>query len=226
MEFEIALRAVAGLLAGGVVGLERNYHGRAAGVRTYALVCFGAALLVAAVTRSSSLELSDIATISSDVSRVVQGIMTGVGFLGAGVIVKEGFTVRGLTTAAAIWVISAIGVLIGLGYFGAASIATVMTFLTLSLVRAIETRMPSRSYVHCHIGFARERVMDEAAVRQLVQDINFTIAEISYRFDADTGRFEYHLILWTKHKTALSELASQLAALPAVVHFSLSPSER
>ena len=89
--------------------------------------------------------------------------MTGVGFLGADVIVKEGFTVRGLTTAAAIWVISAIGVLIGFGYFGSAAAATALTFLTLWLVRTLETRMPSRAYVHCHVVFARERVMDEAA---------------------------------------------------------------
>src|SRR6185437_13206463 len=104
-EWEAILRTIAALAAGGVIGLERSYHGRAAGLRTYALVSFGSALLVA----GGQYELFSTRD-SGEVTRIIQGIVTGIGFLGAGVIVKEGFSVRGLTTAESIWVASAIGI--------------------------------------------------------------------------------------------------------------------
>src|SRR5262245_25195315 len=112
-EWDVVMRMLAGLLAGGVIGLERTFHGRAAGLRTYALVSMGSALLIA-VTEYEFFVAGDG---SDAASRVIQGIVTGIGFLGAGVIVKEGFTVRGLTTAASIWVASAIGVAIGGGHY-------------------------------------------------------------------------------------------------------------
>ena len=89
------------------------YHGRAAGLRTYALVCLGSALLVALAEELSHGPAGG----PGDSTRVIQGIVTGIGFVGAGVIVKEGFSVRGLTTAASVWVISAVGVVIGAGFY-------------------------------------------------------------------------------------------------------------
>ena len=112
-DYELLLRPLAALLAGALVGLERSYHGRAAGLRTYALVCLGSALLVALADELMRGPAGGL----GDSTRVIQGIVTGVGFLGAGVIVKEGFSVRGLTTAASIWVISAVGVVIGAGFY-------------------------------------------------------------------------------------------------------------
>src|SRR5205814_3702900 len=113
LEHELLLRPLAALLAGALVGLERSYRGRAAGLRTYALVCLGSALLM---VLSEQLTRGTTGG-AGDSTRVIQGIVTGIGFLGAGVIIKEGFSVRGLTTAASIWVISAVGVVIGAGYY-------------------------------------------------------------------------------------------------------------
>src|SRR6476646_6598778 len=110
-EWEAIVRTIAALAAGGAIGLERTYPGRAAGLRTYALVSFGSALLVA----GGLYELFSHPNESGEVTRIIQGIVTGIGFLGAGVVIKEGFSVRGLTTAASIWVASAIGVVIGAG---------------------------------------------------------------------------------------------------------------
>src|SRR6202140_4040307 len=109
LEYELLLRPMAALLAGALVGLERSYRGRAAGLRTYALVCLGSALLVVLAEELSR----DPAGGLGDSTRVIQGIVTGIGFLGAGVIVKEGFSVAGLTTAASVWAISAAGVVFG-----------------------------------------------------------------------------------------------------------------
>src|SRR5256885_4695335 len=104
-ELDILLRMFAAMAAGALIGLERSYRGRAAGLRTYTLVALGASLLVASVQYAANW--APVGT--GDPTRVVQGIVTGIGFLGAGVIIREGFSVRGLTTAASIWAIAVIG---------------------------------------------------------------------------------------------------------------------
>src|SRR5205085_1783509 len=111
-------RAGAAIVAGGVIGLERAYRGRAAGMRTNALVAFAAALLVGLSEHAGPWAIA-----GADPTRVIQGIVTGIGFLGAGVIVKEGFSVRGLTTAASVWVVAAIGIVFGAGLYIAGTAA-------------------------------------------------------------------------------------------------------
>src|SRR6201746_891229 len=86
--------------------------------------------------------------IRTDPTRMAQGIMTGIGFLGAGVIFKEGLNVRGLTTAASIWITSAIGILVGIGFYFPAIVCVVLTLAVLGLFRLIEARLPSEYYAH------------------------------------------------------------------------------
>ena len=114
----MGLRILGALLIGGLIGLERSFHGRPAGFRTHSLVCIASALLML-VTVYQNEWMTQVPTdaIRTDPTRMAQGIMTGIGFLGAGVIFKEGLTVRGLTTSASIWVTAAIGILIGIGFY-------------------------------------------------------------------------------------------------------------
>ena len=114
--YEIVARLLAALAAGALIGYERSYHGRPAGFRTHALVCTASALLML-VTVYEAHWVPAAAKVQLDPTRMAQGIMTGIGFLGAGVIVKEGFTVRGLTTAASICTAAAIGILAGIGFY-------------------------------------------------------------------------------------------------------------
>ena len=137
-EWDVTARMLAALAGGGLIGLERTFRGRAAGLRTYALVALGSAMLVAA----TQYDLVSATHGGGDPTRVIQGIVTGIGFLGAGVIVKEGFSVRGLTTAASIWVASAIGVVIGAGLFLSGAAAVTLTLVALALLRRIEDRLP------------------------------------------------------------------------------------
>ena len=105
-------------LIGALIGLERSFHGRPAGFRTHALVCVASALLMlVTVYQNEWMTQVTIDAIRTDPTRMAQGIMTGIGFLGAGVIFKEGLTVRGLTTAASIWMTAAIGILVGIGFW-------------------------------------------------------------------------------------------------------------
>ncbi len=116
------------LAAGSVIGIERSLHGRPAGFRTHALVCLASSLLMLLpVLEARWVPQGAGDSVRLDPTRMAQGIMTGIGFLGAGVIFKDGLTVRGLTTAASIWITAAIGVMIGSGLYYPAGIATVLT---------------------------------------------------------------------------------------------------
>src|SRR6478752_8559397 len=155
-QLAVVTRIAVALLIGGMIGLERTFHGRPAGFRTHALVSVASALLMlATVYQSDWMTATPLEAIRTDPTRMAQGIMTGIGFLGAGVIFKEGLTVRGLTTAASIWVTAAIGILIGIGFWYAAILGGIATLAVLSLFRLIEARLPSEFYAHHTLRFAR-----------------------------------------------------------------------
>src|SRR5262252_3130313 len=138
-ELVIVGRVLIALVLGGLIGMERTMRGRAAGFRTHALVCLASALLMmAAVYQGRWMSTNVIGSITLDVTRVAQGIMTGIGFLGAGVIFREGLTVRGLTTAASIWVTAAIGIVVGVGFYFVAVLGAVAALVVLALFLALE----------------------------------------------------------------------------------------
>jgi len=132
------IRLLAALVLGGLVGLERQSRGRSAGLRTNILVCLGSAAVIVAFQKLS-LDVHQDATsvIRMDPARAAAGVITGIGFLGAGTIVKSKDFVRGLTTAASIWVVSAIGVTVGLGEFVIAVVLTVLVLITLFALHLI-----------------------------------------------------------------------------------------
>ena len=211
------------LLAGGAIGLERSFHGRPAGFRTHTLVCLASSLLML-VTLYQWKWLPDmpLETIRSDPTRMAQGIMTGIGFLGAGVIFKEGLSVRGLTTAASIWITAAIGILIGIGFYVPAVIATVLTLGTLSVFRTIESKLPSQSYAHHYMRFDRNDMMTEEQVRTLLAQHGFAVANMSYRI-IEGELFEYRMVIRSSNPRSASRLAEHLRDLKTVREFRISP---
>ena len=124
----VGVRLVVAAVLGGMLGYERERAGKAAGLRTHVLVAVGAALLVAAAEHAGMTK--------SDVSRIMQGVVTGLGFLGAGTIIKhqDPNHVRGLTTAAGVWLTAAVGMTAGLGREGLAMLATLLALAVLILV--------------------------------------------------------------------------------------------
>ncbi|MEO6788590.1 MAG: MgtC/SapB family protein [Chthoniobacteraceae bacterium] len=135
---EIALRLGCATVAGAVLGLNRELKGKPAGLRTNALVCLGSALLVLAgigiASGSDSMHQADV------VSRVMQGIITGIGFLGAGVILRDtgGTQVHGITTAATIWLTATLGALCGVGLWPVALLGVGLTLVILVLGKPLE----------------------------------------------------------------------------------------
>jgi len=212
-------------LAGALIGLERTYHGRPAGFRTHVLVCTASSLLMLLSTYEAAV-LSGIPldAIRVDPARMAQGIMTGIGFLGAGVIMKEGLSVRGLTTAASIWITAAIGIVIGAGFYAAAVAATLLTLATLSLFRWLERIFPSLVFARLVVRFARDAALTEDALRDLARKENVSTIHTAYRLAAGGTVLEYDMTVRSRRARYFRALAEHLATLPQVIEYSLVPS--
>lgn len=220
----VIVRVLAAVLIGGVIGFERTFHGRPAGFRTHALVSVASALLMLiTVYQANWMTYAPPETIRTDPTRMAQGIMTGIGFLGAGVIFKEGLTVRGLTTAASIWITAAIGILVGIGFYVPAIVGTVATLIILGVFRAIEARLPSEFYAHHMIKFERDAIIPEPELRKLVGDQGFSIANLSHRLTEVGKAFEYRMVIRTRDRDAAERLSKHLCNLPGIIEFRITP---
>ena len=221
-EWVIVVRVLGAMLIGALIGFERSFHGRPAGFRTHALVCIASSLLmIVTVYQTEWMTRMPIDTIRTDPTRMAQGIMTGIGFLGAGVIFKEGLTVRGLTTAASIWVTAAIGILIGIGFWFAAMSAR-SPLSVLSLFRLVESGCrrvlrPSRA------RFARDKAMAEDKMREMLAGHGFSIANLSSRLTEGGRQFEYRMVIKSRDPKSAETLSQHLRGLPEVVEFRISP---
>ncbi len=218
------IRLVAAVVVGGLIGLERTYHGRPAGFRTHTLVCTASSLLMlVTVYQVQLLPHLPLDILRVDPTRMAQGIMTGIGFLGAGVIMKEGLSVRGLTTAASIWITAAIGILIGMGFYFPSAVATLLTLGTLAVFRWIETSMPSLFYGRLRVRFRRREHLSEEALDAMIEKHNISGANTSYRL-AEAGKFfEYELTIRSREAGNFRHLAETLSSMEKVLEFELRP---
>lgn len=220
----IALHLVIALGAGAIIGLERSYHGRPAGFRTHALVCLSSCMLmIVTVYQDTWFSAYSLERISVDPTRMAQGIMTGIGFLGAGVIMREGLSVRGLTTAASIWITAGIGIMIGVGFYFPAGIATALTLIVLSGFRWIERRMPIEFYANLTVAFIRTQTLPEADLRSIVERQGFVIANMNYSVTGEGKTFEYQMVIHSPDRDKTRELSAALNALSTVTAFRISP---
>jgi putative Mg2+ transporter-C (MgtC) family protein len=220
---QIAIRLLAALLAGGMIGLERSHRGRQAGFREHTLVCVATCqlMLIGVYDWHGDLIVAQAYDVSA--SRMIQGIMSGIGFLGAGGIIKEGFSVRGLTTAAAIWMTASIGVLIGVGFYFPALITTVLTLSTLTLFRWLEERVLHRHEVQLYLRQNRQGALHEPAVRSVIAAHGFVASSIC-AYGAGEGRFiDYKAVLTTADKSSGHRLFETLSNDVRFVEFSLVP---
>jgi putative Mg2+ transporter-C (MgtC) family protein len=222
----ILSRLLLALLAGGIIGLERAIHGREAGFRTHTLVCVSSSLLMLLMANQWQLVPQQyIDTIRTDPTRMAQGIMTGIGFLGAGVIIKEGLTVRGLTTAASIWMTAAIGIVIGLGFYEPALYATVIPVITLSTFRWFEAMIPTMKYAQLSVRFIRStQNADEDSLRALIAGHGIKSFEAAYQLYDQGSSFQYQMTLRTTDLKRFRDLAQSLMDMDDVHEFKITPS--
>jgi putative Mg2+ transporter-C (MgtC) family protein len=187
--YEALLRlALAGVL-GGLIGLERELRERGAGLRTHLLVSVGAALFTIAGAYG-------FGGVRVDPTRVAAQIVTGVGFLGAGAIIRQGFSVRGLTTAATLWVVAAVGLAAGAGYYSGAVITTALVLLALWPLRVLAFRIlrrfradDGRLLVELPVGTGPGEVIDE------IERAGARVTAMSVSQEGERRRLELDLTL-------------------------------
>ena len=212
------------LIVGGVIGMERSRNGHAAGFRTYSLVCLASTMLMEAANAPGWHGAMANVHVFEGQTRIVQGILAGVGFIGAGVIVKDGHAIRGLTTAASIWVTATLGVLIGSGFYVAAVIGSVFTLITLTIFRAVENKVQRRRYARCSVKFSRTERMEEQALKDVLSKAGFVVEDVAYDIGGAGEFFEYHLTIWSRDFQGSARAVQALAVLPSVIGMHFVPS--
>ncbi|HZP92972.1 MAG TPA: MgtC/SapB family protein [Burkholderiales bacterium] len=220
----ITAHLVTALVAGALIGFERSYHGRPAGFRTHTLVCLASsALMLVTIYQSQWFPQAAAETVRMDPTRMAQGIMTGIGFLGAGVIMKEGLSIRGLTTAASIWITAAIGILAGIGFYFPVVAATALTLATLTALRWVEARMPTYYYARLGVRFRREAVMPDGELRNVLSQEGFSVDKLSYRLEDEGRHFEYRATIRTLDEGNVRRLVERLRQAESVLEFRVAP---
>lgn len=213
-EVEIAGRLLLGALLGGGIGLERQVHGRPAGFRTHLLVCVASVLLMTVSQSLGGGAGPEGEAFRFDPGRLAAGAITGIGFLGAGVVLKSGLSVHGLTTAACLWIVAAIGLAVGSGLHFAALLSFAITLVSLWLLRYVEDRIPRLAYKH--VTVVVDRGTPEEQIRTAVTAHGPRITEMEYELDVESGRMTYRITIASEHLISERTIVDELARFPDV----------
>lgn len=221
---DIAPPIFGALVAGGAIGFEREYRSRPAGLRTHMLVALASAvLMLAAVHQITWLEGASEAVVRIDPVRMAHGILTGVGFLCGGVIFQQGVSVHGLTTAAALWITSAIGTLFGIGLYELAIGATVLAVIVLSGSGWLDRHMPQKNFAEITVRSRRDGVIDEPELRRMLKAFDLEGARINQRLRDGGTVFELAGPFSGPGILKLDALSAALRADTRVVEFDIQP---
>ena len=196
---------------GGAIGLERELRGRPAGLRTMILVCLGSTLVMIVSNKLPAVG-GDPAIMRVDPGRIASGVVTGVGFLGAGVIIKLGDLVRGVTTAATIWFVAALGVAIGLEYYRLAAITTLTVVIVLWLFGEFSKYLKSAVYRTVEITVDAQRSTETLARAQTMFDeLKMRVMEVRVSEDVHAGQSVLQLYVKTNRPQLSHDTVKQLA---------------
>jgi putative Mg2+ transporter-C (MgtC) family protein len=201
------LRLIVAMALGGLIGLERQSRGRPAGLRTNILVCLGSAAVIAVFQKLYDADPGAGSAFPIDPARAAAGVIMGVGFLGAGTVVKSRNFVRGLTTAASIWVVAAVGITVGLGEYVVAVTTTLLVLLTLFVLHRVQIASDRFSPLALDWtgGLA---LVDEIA--GLFEDRGVSVRSRSVSRQPKTGPCRPTLVLRYRNESAVLELVDEL----------------
>jgi putative Mg2+ transporter-C (MgtC) family protein len=208
--FDIIIPCVLAMIFGGLIGFQRERHERPAGLRTHALVCLGATVF----TLVSYLGFSSSAGLDS--TRIAAGVVTGIGFIGAGVIFRQGILVKGVTTAASIWIVAAIGLALGTKLYYLSIISTILGFLILSFLKSFEYRIiRSPNYL---IKITASKDFDDIGkIRDMIKDFSLDIKSKKYEFEPDSNTKMYSYNIHSKIPDLSQKIIDRISKIDGVL---------
>lgn len=225
VDWALIAPVAAAMTAGGLIGIERTYHGHPAGFRTHILVCMTSCVLMLAAMHQATwafVALPDQRLVI-DPTRMSHGILTGIGFLCAGVIFRTGFSIHGLTTAASLWMTSAIGLLFGAGLYALGATATVVTALILIGLKLVSGRLPARTVVDAEVCWDRRETSPEPAVEAALRAVDAAVRHDVFELIDEGRTVRRTWRLQAAEESELKRLAEQLCAIPGVTTYKLDP---
>lgn len=213
-QWSVFIQLLLASILGALVGLEREIHGRPAGLRTHILVCLGSALIIVAFEQlQASLAQSGAEILRLDPARAAAGVITGIGFLGAGTILKGKDHIMGLTTAASIWVVAAIGITIGLGQFFLSIAATLLVLFALFVLHKVDIKSENYGEIFLTgtggIGFFETS-------RKHIAELGFLIKSYNIEAISDEGLIKVRFLVKYKQTGIIEKTINDLFRLEGV----------
>lgn len=223
----LLMHLLGSMLLGMFVGYERSYHGRAAGMRTFSLVCMASTGIVAVFGMPEIwFGGQHISQITADgPSRVIQGIVTGIGFLGAGVIIHEGRSVSGLSTAASIWSAAAIGILVGLGFYVAGIALAILCAFSMSIVLRLERWLPKYKRYYFELSYSTMAKPDTTELGALASTFGLDMRQdtVSLRITKSHQICSFTAVSGPKNHVDMGGLVKVLQDATGLERFLISP---
>jgi len=213
------IQVLIAVVLGGIIGLEREMSGRPAGLRTHILVCVGATIIVVASSEIPRIfGLSYQETLRIDPGRIAAGIVTGIGFLGAGAILRKGSFVRGLTTAACIWFAAALGIVIGLKFYFLAAISTLIVVCVLRVDELFEARINSPIYKILKVKIDQKESDSFAMMcKDFLKKQHIRVQDLDYSYEKESDVGEFKLYIRTRRSLQSREVICALKDQPGII---------
>jgi putative Mg2+ transporter-C (MgtC) family protein len=215
-EWIIVFRLVLSAILSGIVGFEREFHGRAAGFRTHILLCVGSALIML-----TSIHIFDVYSgrVPIDPARLAAGVVTGIGFMGAGTIMRYKASVRGLTTATSLWVVAGVGLAVGSGLYFGAIVTTIIAVVALMFFSKLEHVMIRKNWYKTIVIETKDGLEQLKKIREALSEYGSEINDL----EADRSRDGAHIVLkfglkltTSLHNTQLIEAIARLEGVKSV----------
>jgi len=212
---DILIPCILSLIFGGIIGFQREKADRPAGLRTHALVCLGSTVF----TLISYLGFSSGGTV--DPTRIAAGIVTGIGFIGAGVIFRQGSLIRGVTTAASIWTVASIGMALGVKLYYLAILVTILGFLTLSILKYFEDRIIRLPDYSLKIITA-ESFDDLDKITGPIEKMSVNIKSKKYELDRETNKKIFIINLHSKDPEFSTKIIKELSKFKEIEEITIN----
>lgn len=212
--YNALFRLFLGIILGGIIGVNRERINRAAGFRTHILICMGSCLIMLISIYMTSYK-------GGDAGRIASQVVTGIGFLGAGAIIKLGDHIKGLTTAASIWVSAAIGLAIGAGMLWVALAATLLVLFTLVIMEKLERVLFRKSYFKSVLLQLKQPNVDLLPVEEILKDYKVKFDMIEYRHNAYMGILNVELLIAVPDRFPMKDFIEKLSDIPNLQEISV-----